>query len=311
VPVPYGSRSAAAPHAGASAPPEVPFQHSIRFEDVGFAYAPGRDVLSHVWFEIPRGHKVAVVGPSGGGKTTLANLLLHYYEPTTGRITVDGVDLREYPRNAWRRKIGLVLQGVHLYPGTLRENLTVFDPARSDAEIRRALDIVQALSLAERLEGGLDAPLAERGANLSLGERQLLSFARALVHDPPILVLDEATASVDPITERRIQRGIERMLAGRTAFIIAHRLSTITRAERILVVVDGRVVESGKHDELYALGGHYKRLFDLQFHDGNAGAPTPPAADAQAPAPDGEASAARSADGALPLTAGGRQGESP
>ncbi|MBI2569390.1 MAG: ABC transporter ATP-binding protein, partial [Candidatus Schekmanbacteria bacterium] len=248
------------------AEPEVPFAHVLRFEAVSFAYEHGRDVLREISFDLRRGERVALVGPSGGGKSTLANLLLRFYEPTSGRISVDGVDLRTYPRRAWRRRIGLVLQGVHLFPGTLRDNLTVFDGSRAEGELWRALGIVQASALASGLAGGLDAELAERGANLSQGERQLVSFARALVHDPPVLVLDEATASVDALTERLIQQGLDSMLAGRTVLIIAHRLATAARADRILVILDGRIAESGTHAELYQLGGHYRRLFDLQYN---------------------------------------------
>ena len=247
---------------------DIPFEDAIRFEGVTFEYEPGHPVLHDVSFEVRKGQTVAVVGPSGGGKSTLVNLLLRFYEPRSGRITVDGADLRGFARRDWRRKLGLVLQGVHLFPGSLRDNLSVFDPSRDVASVDRALETVQARPLVSRLSGGLDAELAERGANLSVGERQLVSFARALVHDPPILVLDEATSSVDPATERRIQQGLERMLAGRTALIIAHRLSTIVRADRILVVLDGAIVESGTHDELYRRGGHYRTLFDLQFHNG-------------------------------------------
>jgi ATP-binding cassette subfamily B protein len=251
---------------------DVPFEREIAFEAVSFAYAEGRPVVQDVSFSIRKGQKVAFVGPSGGGKSTIANLLMYFYEPSAGRITVDGVDLRQYSRRAWRRQVGLVLQGVHLFPGTLRDNLSVFDPDCPDPVLVRALQTVQALPLVDGLPGGLAAELAERGANLSLGERQLLSFARALVHDPPLLVLDEATSSVDPVTERRIQESLERLLAGRTAFIIAHRLSTIRSADRIFVVLDGRIVESGTHEELYRAGRAYRRLFDLQFRNGTGAA---------------------------------------
>ncbi|MGE0432125.1 MAG: ABC transporter ATP-binding protein [Planctomycetota bacterium] len=244
--------------------PPVAFNHEIRFSNVTFAYNDDHDVLHDISFTLPRGQRIAVVGPSGGGKSTLANLLLSFYQPRLGSITVDGIDLRNYTRQEWRRMVGLVLQGVHLFPGSVRDNLTVFDPDVPDTAIARALEIVQAGPLVEQL-GGLGGELAERGANLSHGERQLLSFARALVADPPLLVLDEATASVDPVTERRIQRSLDRMLRGRTAFIIAHRLATIVHADRILVVQGGRIVEQGTHDELHAANGAYRHLFDLQF----------------------------------------------
>lgn len=255
--------------AAAAAAPRPTFHDAIRFENVSFAYEDGRPVLSNVTFEIPYGKKMAVVGPSGGGKSTIANLLLRFHDPREGRITVDGTDLSGYPARTWRERVGLVLQGIHIFPGTVRENLTVFDGARSDDAVLRAAEVVLAMPLIGKLPGGLDARLVEQGANLSQGERALLCFARALVHEPPFLVLDEATASVDPVTERLIQEGLDRMLVGRTAFIIAHRLSTIVGADRILVVVGGRIVEEGTHDELYRRDGVYRRIYDLQFASGN------------------------------------------
>ena len=252
----------------------VPFQHRITYEGVTFAYNDDHDVLHDISFTLPRGSRMAVVGPSGGGKSTLANLMMAFYEPRLGRVAIDDTDLRSFTRQDWRRMVGLVLQGVHLFPGTVRENLTVFDSSIPDAAIHRALEIVQAGPLVQSL-GGLNGELAERGANLSHGERQLLSFARALVTDPPLLVLDEATASVDPVTERRIQASLDRMLRGRTAIIIAHRLATIVNADHILVVQDGRISEQGTHDALYAGNGHYRHLFDLQFAEANGHGSTP------------------------------------
>jgi ATP-binding cassette, subfamily B, multidrug efflux pump len=241
------------------------FEKSIRFEGVNFSYVEGEEVLHDIHFEIKKGETVALVGASGGGKSTLANLLLAFYEPTNGRISVDGVDLNAFPKRAWRTRIGLVLQELQLFPGTVRDNLTVFDRTQEDEALWRALDITQATDLVHKL-GGLESSLAERGTNLSQGERQLISFARALVHNPPILVLDEATASVDPITERRIQSSFDRMLKSRTAFIIAHRLSTVMNADRILVIDQGRIVASGNHDDLLREeNSAYRRLYQLQF----------------------------------------------
>lgn len=241
------------------------FSDKISFNDVTFAYKEGDDVLHGVSFDIHAGETVAVVGASGGGKTTLANLLLAFYEPKSGSITVDGKALQSFPKRAWRKKIGLVLQELQLFPGTVRENLTVFATELPDKALWRALEISKATDLVKGL-GGLDAPLGERGNNLSQGERQLISFARSLVHDPPLLVLDEATASVDPITERNIQTGFDQMLKSRAAFIIAHRLSTITGADRILVVDDGRIVASGSHEDLLAQeNSAYQQLYELQF----------------------------------------------
>jgi ABC-type multidrug transport system fused ATPase/permease subunit len=249
----------------------------IRFENVVFRYggeaAPGRPALDGVTLTIRRGERVAVVGVSGAGKTSLASLLLRYYDPTAGRITLDGIDIRAFKKAAWRRRVGLILQEIHLFPGTIRENLGVFsDPPPSAEAIARALEIVDAKDLVGRLPGNLDTDVAEGGANLSLGERQLLSFARALVRDPEVLVLDEATSAVDPATERRLQRSIERLLEGRTAIIVAHRLATVRMCDRIVVMQDGKIVEEGPHEDLHARGGIYRALYDLQFAPAGAAA---------------------------------------
>ncbi|MBM3318689.1 MAG: ATP-binding cassette domain-containing protein, partial [Candidatus Eisenbacteria bacterium] len=207
----------------------------------------------------------ALVGLSGGGKTTVTNLLLRFYEPTEGRITLDGVDIRDYRQQAWRARIGLVLQDIHLFPGTLGENLKVLRDDIPDEALSRALRIVQGEELLQRLPAGYATELAEGGGNLSMGERQLLCFARAVVENPDILVLDEATSAVDPVTESRLQRALGALLEGRTSVIVAHRLATVTGADRILVMHQGRLVEQGSHAELYERGGIYRDLFDLQF----------------------------------------------
>jgi ATP-binding cassette subfamily B protein len=218
-----------------------------------------------VSFSIRRGETVALVGLSGGGKSTITNLLLRFHEPTTGRVTLDDVDIRAYRQKAWRARIGLVQQDIHLFPGTVADNLrALVDDIGQDA-LERAANTVGADQVIARLPLGYEEPLTEGGANLSMGERQLLSFARALVNNPDLLILDEATSSVDPGTERRLQESMNRMLSGRTALVIAHRLVTVVAADRILVVHGGRVVETGAHDELYARGGVYRDLFDLQF----------------------------------------------
>ncbi len=238
----------------------------IAFEDVSFGYDGGRaPAVEGLRFRVGRGEKVAVVGVSGSGKSTLASLLLRFYEPTSGRIALDGRDIRDIRQRAWRGRIGLVLQDIHLFPGTVAENLRCFDDDVPAAALDRSLDVVQAGEIVRRLPGGLDAPLAEGGTNLSMGERQLLCFARAIVRDPDVLVLDEATSSVDPATERRIQEAFERIMAGRTAIVIAHRLATVAKADRILVMHQGRLVEEGTHRELYARGGIYRDLVDLQL----------------------------------------------
>lgn len=237
----------------------------IAFENVSFVYDGGARALDHVSFRVGRGEKIALVGLSGGGKTTVANLLLRFYEPTAGRITVDGVDIREYRQQAWRERIGLVLQDIHLFPGTLGDNLRVLRDDVPEASLDRALQVVQAEEMLSRLPQGYATELSEGGANLSMGERQLLCFARAIVQDPDVLVLDEATSSVDPVTERRLQASLDRLLHGRTSIIVAHRLATITRVDRILVLHKGKLAEEGTHAELYDRGGIYRDLIDLQF----------------------------------------------
>ena len=237
----------------------------IAFDDVSFVYEGGTRALDHVSFRIERGETVALVGLSGGGKSTITNLLLRFYEATAGRITLDGVDIRVYQQNAWRSRIGLVQQDIHLFPGTVADNLrALVDEIGQDA-LERAARTVGADRVIARLPLGYDEPLTEGGANLSMGERQLLSFARALVNDPDLLILDEATSSVDPGTERRLQESMHKMFSGRTALVIAHRLATVVSADRILVVHEGRIVEAGAHDDLYARRGMYRDLFDLQF----------------------------------------------
>jgi ATP-binding cassette subfamily B protein len=242
----------------------------LAFEDVSFEYDGGTKALDGVSFRIRRGEKVAVVGLSGGGKTTMTNMLLRFYEPTSGRIALDGCDIRAYRQTAWREKIGLVLQEIHLFPGTVEENLRALNDGVERPSLERAVRIVGAEEVIARLPKGYEEPLAEGGSNLSMGERQLLSFARAIVRDPDLLVLDEATSSVDPATERRLQESVERILSGRTSLVIAHRLGTIVSADRILVLHHGRLVEEGTHRELYEHGGIYRDLFDLQFKSGLA-----------------------------------------
>lgn len=259
------SRTPDRPGAVASVPDDW---REIAFRDVSFAYDGGTLALDRMSFRIRRGERVAVVGLSGGGKTTITNLLLRFYEPTDGAVTVDGVDIRDYMQSGWRRKIGLVLQDIHLFPGTVEENLRALSDDVTRPEIERAIRIVGAEELIARLPRGYDEVLAEGGANLSMGERQLLSFARAIVRDPDLLVLDEATSSVDPATERKLQESVDRLLAGRTSLVIAHRLATIVSADRILVLHHGRLVEEGTHEDLYARDGIYRDLFDLQFRSG-------------------------------------------
>lgn len=251
---------------------EVRWEDELRFEGVHFAYPDpkrpgelGPPVLSGVDLEIPRGKTVALVGPSGGGKSTLVKLLLRYHQPTAGRLSLDGQDLRAFKRSAWRGRVGYVPQEVFLFPGTLADNLTVFDPDVAPEQVAAACRAARAERLLDLLPGGLQGNLSERGDNLSHGERQLLSLARALLEDPELLVLDEATSSVDPETEAAIQVSLERLLAGRTALIVAHRLSTIRQCDEIAYIAGGRVLERGTHAELWARGGAYRELAELQL----------------------------------------------
>jgi ATP-binding cassette, subfamily B, multidrug efflux pump len=245
--------------------PPPSFDREIRLENVTFEYEEDHPVLRNVSFSLRKGERVALVGASGGGKSTLVNLLLRFHDPKDGAVLLDGRDAKEIPRLAWRKLIGLVLQDVYLFPGSIRENLDLQANGGTDERLHEAARLVRADHLLERMGEGLDSVLVERGANLSQGERQLLSFARALAADRPVLVLDEATSSVDPYTERLIQEGLERLLEGRTSLIVAHRLSTVVNADRILVVQRGEIVEEGPHAKLYAQDGLYRKLFDLQF----------------------------------------------
>jgi ATP-binding cassette subfamily B protein len=237
----------------------------VVFEDVWFRYGPDSWVLKGVSFEAPAGTKLALVGATGAGKTTIASLLLRFYAPERGRILLDGLDVREYPREALRERVALVLQDVFLFSGSVRDNVRLHDPRIDDARVESALAAIGAREFVTALPEGLDTPVGERGRVLSTGQKQLVSLARALAYDSPVLVLDEATSSVDSETEAAIERATMRLLAGRTSIVIAHRLSTIRRVDRILVLHHGEVRESGTHAELLALNGLYARLYRLQF----------------------------------------------
>ncbi|HXM89833.1 MAG TPA: ABC transporter ATP-binding protein [Candidatus Acidoferrum sp.] len=238
---------------------------AIVFDHVNFEYLPGEPILKDLSFTVAAGQKVAIVGATGSGKTTIIKLLNRSYDVTGGRILVDGVDVREWDLSALRREIGYVQQDVFLFAGDVMENIRLSRTELNEAQVRDALRRAQALRFVERLPGGLAEEIRERGANLSAGQRQLLSFARALAYNPRILVMDEATSSVDSETERLIQLALNELLAERTAVVIAHRLSTIERADRIMVLGGGILRESGTHDELLAQRGLYYRLFELQY----------------------------------------------
>jgi ABC-type multidrug transport system fused ATPase/permease subunit len=232
----------------------------VRFDDVHFAYETGPEVLHGIDLDAAAGATVALVGHTGAGKSTIAKLIARFYDPTSGSITIDGIELREMRQEEFRRQLGIVPQESFLFAGTVADNIAYGRPEASREEIVAAARAVGADEFVDRLEHGYDTELGERGFRLSLGQRQLIAFARALLADPSILILDEATSSVDVATEHRVGRALRRLLHGRTAFVIAHRLSTIRNANTIVVLEHGRVVEQGTHDELLDRGGRYAEL---------------------------------------------------
>ncbi len=245
-----------------------PLHGDVEFKDVSFHYPDGEEyVLEHFDLEVKQGTNVAIVGETGAGKSTLVNLVCRFYEPTTGQVLIDGRDVRERSQLWLHSNIGYVLQTPHLFSGTIRENLRYGKPDATDDQIWEALRLVSADGIVRRMEKQLDCDVGEGGDMLSTGEKQLLSFARALLADPRILVLDEATSSVDTVTEKAIQDAISTVTRGRTSFVIAHRLSTIVGADIILVVDDGHIVEQGTHSDLMSRRGVYHSLFTRQYEE--------------------------------------------
>ncbi len=254
------------------APVPRPLRGEIEFDHVRFGYKPDEEVLKGVSFRAEPGETIALVGATGSGKSTIVSLLLRFYDVAGGSVRVDGTDVRGFDPSAFRDGFGIVLQDTFLFTGTIAENVAFFDPAMPRETVERACLDVGLGPLLKRLPDGLDTKLTERGGGLSVGEKQLVSFARALARDPRILILDEATSSVDPETEAVIEKAVDRLLSGRTSVVVAHRLSTIVRADRILVLSHGEVRESGTHAELLARGGLYARLYALQLKDREAAA---------------------------------------
>jgi subfamily B ATP-binding cassette protein MsbA len=239
-------------------------QGYVAFDNVTFEYDAGKPVLREVSFASEPGTATALVGPSGSGKSTIISLIAAFHEPTAGRILVDSTDLSTVRLDAFRSQLGVVLQDTFLFDGTIRENIAFARPAATEEQIQNACRIARVDEFAEKFEKQYDTIVGERGVKLSGGQRQRVSIARAILADPRILILDEATSSLDSESEAAIQQGLSYLMKGRTTFVIAHRLSTIRRAEQILVVEDGRIVERGTHQSLYALEGRYYDLYTRQ-----------------------------------------------
>jgi len=262
-----------------AAPPPGRARGTIEFEDVRFAYRAGDEVLHGIRLRVEPGERVAIVGATGSGKTTLIKLLVRLYDPTSGAIRLDGSDIRSLPLHFLRTQVGVVQQDHFLFTGSIAGNIAFGRPDLSRERVVEVARLVHADSFVRRLPGGYDDPVRERGNNLSVGQKQLLSFARALALDPAVLVLDEATSSVDTETEMQIQEALRLLLTGRTSIVVAHRLSTIVGADRILVMHHGRIVEEGTHDALLRARGIYHKLYRLQFGLGaGASGPSPRAA---------------------------------
>jgi subfamily B ATP-binding cassette protein MsbA len=258
----------------ADAAPFPGFREALRFERMGFAYQPGSPVLEEIDLAVRPGEVVALVGPSGAGKSTLADLVPRFHDPTEGRVTLDGVDLRDLRLAELRGMLGIVTQETILFHDTVRNNIAYGLPDAPQAEVEAAARAANAHEFIAALPTGYDTVLGEKGTRLSGGQRQRIAIARALLRNPPLLILDEATSALDTESERLVQQAIDEVMEGRAVLVIAHRLSTVRRADQIVVLEGGRVVERGSHDELVSRNGLYRRLYDLQF----ASDPSPEAA---------------------------------
>jgi ATP-binding cassette subfamily B protein len=249
--------------------PMPPMQGRVAFEDVSFSYDPDRPLIEHLSLVAEPGQTIAIVGPTGAGKTTLVNLIMRFYELSGGRITLDGVDIATMTRADLRSGVGMVLQDTWLFGGTIRDNIAYGNPAATEAQIHAAAEATYVDRFVRSLPDGYDTVIDEEGAGVSAGEKQLITIARAFLADPSLLILDEATSSVDTRTEVLVQRAMAALRSDRTSFVIAHRLSTIRDADLILVMEAGAIVEQGNHEELLAAHGAYWRLYEAQFA-GNA-----------------------------------------
>jgi ATP-binding cassette subfamily B protein/subfamily B ATP-binding cassette protein MsbA len=238
---------------------------SVTFSHVDFSYKDGQPVLHDISLSVKPGERIAFVGETGAGKSTIIRLLARFFDVTSGAISIDGVDLREVTKASLRSQLGIVLQDTFLFGGSIADNIRYGRLDATDDEVREAARAVGADVFITRLQNGYDTEAGEGGVNLSVGQRQIISFARALLADPRILILDEATSSVDTTTERQIQKAIDSLMKGRTSFIIAHRLSTVVNSDKIVVLDEGRIVESGSHEELLSKKGRYFDLYTMQW----------------------------------------------
>jgi len=245
----------------------APFEHTIRFQNLQFSYDGKNPVLKKINLTVPAGEILAIVGPSGSGKSTLANLIPRFFDIEKGSLLIDGVDIRDITIKSLRDQIAIVTQQTILFNDTIRDNIAYGDQNKSENDIRKAADAAYALNFIDALPEGFDTVIGEAGIRLSGGERQRLSIARAILKNAPILVLDEATSSLDTESEREVQKALENLMKDRTTFVIAHRLSTIKNADRIIVIKDGRIVEEGCHNDLLSLKGEYETLYNMQYQD--------------------------------------------